>query len=119
MKNFNLSLLTQSEGFSFNLGVILFITITCLIYWMVLRSAKKSNNYGIEGSKNVPKGQANAVISHIEMYGSICKTEALELYQIKNLKAVIHVIRTKHKIDIQSVSQRNGELQFRGYAFKK
>jgi hypothetical protein len=67
---------------------------------------------------DIPKGQANIVIGHIEMYGSICKTEALELYGIKNLKAVIHVIRSKHKIEIESISQR-GDNEFRGYAFKK
>lgn len=66
----------------------------------------------------VPKNQANTVIAHIDMYGSICKTEALELYGIKNLKAVVHVIRTKHKIEIESISQRGGD-EFRGYAFKK
>ena len=66
----------------------------------------------------VPKNQANLVLAHIEMYGSICKTEAQELYGIKNLKAVVHVIRTKHKIEIESISQRGGD-EFRGYAFKK
>lgn len=66
----------------------------------------------------VPKNQANIVLGHIEMYGSICKTEALELYGIKNLKAVVHIIRTKHKIEIESISERGGE-EFRGYAFKK
>ena len=71
-----------------------------------------------EEERNSNKNQANIVLAHIEMYGSICKTEAQELYGIKNLKAVVHVIRTKHKIEIESISQRGGD-EFRGYAFKK
>lgn len=79
--------------------------------------SKKGKNKPVQ-SIDVSKGQANIVIGHIEMYGSICKTEASELYGIKNLKAVVHVIRTKHKIEIESISQ-GGDSKFRGYAFKK
>ena len=88
--------------------------LVLIIYSIIKRKKEIPTKEHVE----VPKNQANIVLGHIEMYGSICKTEALELYGIKNLKAVVHVIRTKHKIEIESISQRGGD-EFRGYAFKK
>jgi len=87
----------------------------CLIIYSI---TKRKQQNKIQKQVDFPKKQANIVLAHIDMYGSICKSEALELYGIKNLKAVIHVIRTKHKIEIESITQRGGD-KFNGYAFKK
>lgn len=99
----------------FNYLAIFTAFFVLVVIFTIVSKKKKVETTSVS---DIPKSQANIVIGHIEMYGSICKTEASELYGIKNLKAVVHVIRTKHKIEIESISQ-GGDSKFRGYAFKK
>jgi hypothetical protein len=62
--------------------------------------------------------QMDIVLSHIDMYGSICSNEAKALYGIKNLKAVIHKIRSKMKVEIVNI-YHNGTKRFYGYGINK
>ena len=62
--------------------------------------------------------QMDVVLSHIDMYGSICSNEAKALYGIKNLKAVIHKIRSKMKVEIVNI-YHNGTKRFYGYGINK
>lgn len=65
-----------------------------------------------------PINQMDIVLSHIDMYGSICRNEAKALYGIKNLKAVIHKIRIKMKVEIINI-YHTGTKRFYGYGINK
>lgn len=62
--------------------------------------------------------QMDIVLGHIEIYGSICRNEAKALYGIKNLKAVIHKIRSKMKVEIVNI-YHTGTKRFYGYGINK
>ena len=62
--------------------------------------------------------QMDIVLGHIEVYGSICSNEAKALYGIKNLKAVIHKIRSKMKVEIVNI-YHTGTKRFYGYGINK
>jgi len=62
--------------------------------------------------------QMDIVLGHIEVYGSICSNEAKALYGIKNLKAVIHKIRSKMKVEIVNI-YHTGTKRFFGYGINK
>ena len=69
-----------------------------------------------EGTQVV--NQMDIVLGHIEVYGSICSNEAKALYGIKNLKAVIHKIRSKMKVEIVNI-YHTGTKRFYGYGINK
>jgi hypothetical protein len=113
---------------SISVIVFTFVFICILIYALLVRKSaleKKVANAEFEPPKEKnPKGgthvvnQMNIVLGHIEIYGSICKDEALTLYGIKNLKAVIHKMRSTMKIKVINI-YHPGTQKFYGYGIIK
>lgn len=100
------------------------VAFLLLFYW-VIKSTKitESDESEVKSPENLKEGthainQMDIVLSHIDMYGSICSNEAKALYGIKNLKAVIHKIRSKMKVEIINI-YHNGTKRFYGYGINK
>lgn len=107
--------------------ILLFASLIAILFvclWVTkIRKNNESNKPKKKPSKNVKEGthainQMDIVLSHIDMYGSICSNEAKALYGIKNLKAVIHKIRRKMKVEIVNI-YFTGTKRFYGYGINK
>jgi hypothetical protein len=112
---------------SISVIVFTFVFICILIYALLVRKSalRKIANAEVEQpkAKKVKEGthvvnQMNIVLGHIEIYGSICKDEALTLYGIKNLKAVIHKMRSTMKVKVINI-YHPGTQKFYGYGIIK
>lgn len=100
------------------------IAILLVSLW-ITKSTKKTESGETQKSPSKKRkegthaiNQMHIVLSHIDMYGSICYDEAKTLYGIKNLKAVIHKIRTKTKVEIVNI-YHTGTKRFYGYGINK
>jgi hypothetical protein len=99
-----------------------FLAFILFIFWLNYKihesdkSEEKSPEKSKEGAHVV--NQMDIVLGHIEIYGSICKDEAFSLYGIKNLKAVIHKMRSKMKIKVINI-YHPGTQKFYGYGIMK
>lgn len=95
-----------------------------LFLWVTkIKKITKSDKSEEKPPKKLKEGthvvnQMDIVLGHIEVYGSICSNEARALYGIKNLKAVIHKIRSKMKVEIVNI-YHTGTKRFFGYGINK
>jgi len=95
-----------------------------LFLWVTkIKKITKSDKSEEEPPEKLKEGthlanQMDIVLGHIEVYGSICSNEAKALYGIKNLKAVIHKIRSKMKVEIVNI-YHTGTKRFYGYGINK
>lgn len=95
-----------------------------LFLWVTkIKKITKSDKPEEEPPEKLKEGthvvnQMDIVLGHIEIYGSICRNEAKALYGIKNLKAVIHKIRSKMKVEIVNI-YHTGTKRFFGYGINK
>lgn len=108
----------------YSLLITTLIAITLVPLW-IAKSKKKSQSDESKrfkpksvNSDGEPLNQTEIVLSHIEIYGSICRDEAMTLYGIKNLKAVIHKIRSKMKVEVINI-YHTGTNRFYGYGIKE
>jgi hypothetical protein len=99
-----------------------FVSFLLFIFWFNYKVSKsdKSEEKPPKKVKEVTHvvNQMDIVLGHIEVYGSICSNEAKALYGIKNLKAVIHKIRSKMKVEIVNI-YHTGTKRFYGYGINK
>lgn len=59
-----------------------------------------NNNYKYNNRKSK---QVELIKSHLERFGMISNSQAMQSYSIFRLSAVIHILRTKHKMKIHSL----------------
>lgn len=100
------------------------VAFLLLFLWVTkIKKITKPDKSEVKPPENLKEGthainQMDIVLSHIDMYGSICSNEAKALYGIKNLKAVIHKIRIKMKVEIINI-YHTGTNKFYGYGINK